>query len=128
MAYILNSIPTNSVPIPVELWVRHKPSLQHYRIWGCLAYVLKGKTGKLETKSELYYFVEYSKGTTSWLFYGGRLQIVLLSTNVVFMEDGYMMDRKPNDRFDLRELSDTPREALEGSSNPIEDVLETITS
>ena len=35
-----------------------------------------------------------------------------------------MMDQKPNDRFDLRELSDTPREPLEGSSNPIEDILE----
>ena len=34
------------------------------------------------------------------------------------------MDQKPNDRFYFRELSDTPREPLERSSNPIEDVLE----
>ena len=35
-----------------------------------------------------------------------------------------MMDQKPNDRFDLRELFDTPKEPLKGSSNPMEDVLE----
>ena len=39
-----------------------------------------------------------------------------------------MMDRKPNDRFDFRELSDTPREPLEGSSNPMEDIPKTTTS
>ena len=52
MTYILNSIPTMSVfNTPVELWARHKPSLRYYRIWGWPAYVLKKKTGKLETKS-----------------------------------------------------------------------------
>ena len=35
-----------------------------------------------------------------------------------------MMDQKPIDKFDLRELPDTPREPLEGSSNPTEDVPE----
>ena len=39
-----------------------------------------------------------------------------------------MMDRKPNDRFDFRELSDTPKEPLEGSYNPMEDVPKTIAS
>ena len=39
-----------------------------------------------------------------------------------------MMDRKPNDRFDLRELFDTLIESLKRSSNPIKDVIETITS
>ena len=64
MAYILNSVPTKSVPnTPVELWAGSKPSLQQNRIWGCSASVLKGKTKKLETKSKLYYFVGYSKGT-----------------------------------------------------------------
>ena len=39
-----------------------------------------------------------------------------------------MVDRKPNDRYDVRELSDTPREPLEESSNKMEDVPETTTS
>ena len=38
-----------------------------------------------------------------------------------------MMDRKPNDRFNFRELSNTLREPLKGSSNLIEDVPNTTT-
>ena len=51
-----------------------------------------------------------------------------MSTNAIFLEDDYMMDRKPNDIFDLRELFDTLIEPLEESSNPLEDVPETTTS
>ena len=35
--------------------------------------------------------------------------MVLVSTNATFMEDNNMMDQKPNDRFDFKKLSDTPR-------------------
>ena len=44
------------------------------------------------------------------------------------MKDDYIIDRKPNDRFNLRELSDTPIEPLEGSSNLMEDIPEITTS
>ena len=39
-----------------------------------------------------------------------------------------MMDRQPNDRFDLNELFDTHRELLEKSSNPKVDVSKITTS
>ena len=39
-----------------------------------------------------------------------------------------MMDQKPIDRFDLKELSNLTREPLEESSNPIENVPKIITS
>ena len=46
--YILNVVPSKSVPkTPLELWNGQKPVLHHFRIWGCPAHVLKGKTGKL---------------------------------------------------------------------------------
>ena len=54
---------------------------------------------KLDTKLELCYFIGYPKGTKGWLFYDPREQIVLVSTNVAFLENDYMMDWKPNDRF-----------------------------
>ena len=42
---ILNDVPSKLVPqTPHELWTGRKPSLQHLRIFGCLAHVLKGKT------------------------------------------------------------------------------------
>ena len=51
-----------------------------------------------------------------------------MSTNAVFLEDDYMMDHKLNNRFDVKELSNTPREPLEGSSNPMDDAPEITTS
>ncbi|KAK0594627.1 hypothetical protein LWI29_010132 [Acer saccharum] len=62
--YILNDVPSKSVPqTPHELWTGHKPSLQHLRIFGCPAHVLKGKTEKMESRSETYIFVGYPKET-----------------------------------------------------------------
>ena len=55
-------------------------------------YVLKEKTKKLDNKSELCYFVGYSKGTKGWLFYDIKEHIVLVSMDVIFLEDDYMMD------------------------------------
>ena len=69
-AYILNSVSTKSIPnTPIELWTGRKVSIQYYKIWGCSTYVLKGKTGKLDTKSELCYFVGYPKEMKDCLFY-----------------------------------------------------------
>ena len=54
--HILNSVPTKSIPnTHIELWTGRKSSLQHHRIWGCPAYLLKGKTEKLKNKSKLCY-------------------------------------------------------------------------
>ena len=51
-----------------------------------------------------------------------------MSTNVIFLENDYIIDRKPNNKFDLNELSDTLRQSLEGSFKPMKVVLETTTS
>ena len=68
--YILNLVPSKSVPkIPWEMWTRRKPSLQHLQMWESPAYVLKGKISKLETRSEVCYFLGYPKGTFGWYFY-----------------------------------------------------------
>ena len=39
-----------------------------------------------------------------------------------------MMEHKPNDKFDIRELSDTSRDPLEGNYNPMKDVSKTTPS
>ena len=63
-AYILNMVPSKSVPkTPMEMWTGRKLILSHIRIWGCPAYVLKKSSNKLDSKSELYWFVGYPKGT-----------------------------------------------------------------
>ena len=105
--YILNLVPSKSVPkTPRELWSGRKPSLQHLHIWGCSAHVLKVNTDKLESKSEVCTFVGYPKGTKGWIFYNPREQKVLVSTNAVFLEEDYMIDRKSLEKVILEEIQE----------------------
>ena len=67
--YLLNLVPSKFVPkTPVVLWNRHKPSMRHLHIWGCPAHVLKGKSDRLQSKTEVVFFVGYPKGTIGGLF------------------------------------------------------------
>ena len=48
--YLLNLIPSKSVSkTPTELWNGRKPSLNHIRIWGASAHVLRKEPHKLES-------------------------------------------------------------------------------
>ena len=84
--YILIVVPSKSIQkTPLELWNGHKPSLRHFRIWGCPAHVLKGKTGKLEPRTKVCMFVGYPKGTRGGLFYSPSDKKVFVSTNATFL-------------------------------------------
>ncbi|KAA0048708.1 gag/pol protein [Cucumis melo var. makuwa] len=62
--HILNNVPSKSVSeTPFELWRGRKPSLIHFRIWGCPAHVLVTNPKKLEPRSRLCQFVCYPKET-----------------------------------------------------------------
>ncbi|RVW45213.1 Retrovirus-related Pol polyprotein from transposon TNT 1-94 [Vitis vinifera] len=117
--YILNIVPSKSIPnTPLELWNGRKPSLRHIRIWGCPAHVLKGKTGKLEPRSEVCMFVGYPKGTRGGMFYSAQDNKVFVSTNATFLEYNYMIDFKPRSKVVLEELladeiSPTPTTVVE---------------
>ena len=103
--YILNVVPSKLVQnTPLELWNGHKPSFCNFRIWGCLAHVLKGKTGNLEPRKEVCMFVGYPKVTTGGLFYSPSDKKVFASTNVTFLEDDYMKNFKPRNKVVLEEL------------------------
>ena len=61
-AYILNQVPSKTVPkTPYECWRGKKPVLNHIKIWGCPAHVLRQKTSKLASRSETCLFVGYPK-------------------------------------------------------------------
>jgi len=53
--YLLNRCPTHAVKniTPQEAWSGVKPSVQHFRVWGCIAHVHipEVKRGKLDDKS-----------------------------------------------------------------------------
>ena len=53
-AHILNQVPSKTVlGTPFERWSGKKSVLNYFRIWGCPAYVLKPKAGKLASRYEL---------------------------------------------------------------------------
>ena len=83
--YLLNLVPSKSIPkTPVELQIARKPSMRHLHIWGCPAHVLKGKSDKLQFKTEVVFFVGYPKGTVGGLFYSLKDNKVFVSTNAEF--------------------------------------------
>ena len=87
---ILNVVPSKSVSeTPLELWNGQKPSLRHYRIWGCLAHVLNKRENKLESRTEVCLFVGYPKGTRGGLFYNSKDKKVIVSTHATFLENDY---------------------------------------
>ena len=65
--------------------------------------MLKGKMSKLETRSEVCYFVGYPKGTCGWYFYDPREKKVFVTANAIFLEDDYIMNHKPKGRIVLEE-------------------------
>uniref|UniRef100_A0A2N9I4J9 Integrase catalytic domain-containing protein n=1 Tax=Fagus sylvatica TaxID=28930 RepID=A0A2N9I4J9_FAGSY len=70
--YILNRVPTKSVPrTPFELWTGWKPSLNHFRVWGCPAEVkiYNPMEKKLDPKTTRCFFIGYPPHSKGYRFY-----------------------------------------------------------
>ena len=80
--------------------------MRHLCIWGCPAHVLKGKFDKLQSKTEVVFFVGYSKGTVGGLFYNHKDNKVFVSTNAKFLENDYRNDYTPKSRVVLAEMNE----------------------
>ena len=96
-----------------------------------MAQVLKGKTGKLEPRTEVCLFIGYPKGTRGGLFYSPPDKKVFVSMNATFLENDYMANFKPRSRVVLEELQSDqirPRpvtvtgECNKDTTSPIQDV------
>ena len=71
-AYILNRVPTKAVSKTLfELFKDWKPSLQHMRVWGCLAEirVYNPHERKLDPRTISGYFIGYAKRSKGYRFY-----------------------------------------------------------
>ena len=106
--YLLNLIPSKLVSkTPTELWNGHKPSLNHIRIRGASAHVLRKEPHKLESRTEVCLFIGYPKGTRGGLFYSSLEKKVIVSTNAKFLEEDYVNNFKPKSKLILEELDST---------------------
>ena len=105
--YTLNMVSSKSVPKTLmEMWTGWKLILSHIRMWGCLAYVLKQSSDKLDVKSKLCCFVGYSKCTRDYYFYSISDIKVFVSTNAKFMEEEYIMNHKIRDMNEWTEKTE----------------------
>ena len=103
--YLLNLIPSKSVSkTPTELWNGCKPSLNHIRIWGAPAHVLRKEPHKLESRTEVCLFIGYPKGSKGGLFYSFPKKKVIVSINAKFFEEDYVNNFKPKSKVILEEL------------------------
>ncbi|TYK27941.1 gag/pol protein [Cucumis melo var. makuwa] len=122
--HILNNVPSKSVSeTPFELWRGRKPSLSHFRIWGCPAYVLVTNPKKLEPHSRLCQFFGYPKETRGGLFFDPQENRVFVSTNATFLEEDQMRDHKPRSKLVLNEATDESTRVVEevGSSSRVDE-------
>ncbi|KAA0049626.1 gag/pol protein [Cucumis melo var. makuwa] len=126
--HILNNVPSKSVSkIPFELWRGRKPSLSHFRIWGCPAHVLVTNPKKLEPRSRLCQFVGYPKETRGDLFFDLQENRVFVSTNATFLEEDHMRDHKPRSKLVLNEATNESTRVVD-EVGPSSRVDETSTS
>lgn len=89
-AYILNRVPTKAVAkTPYELWVGRKPSLKHFRIWGCPAEArpYRPNEKKLDSRTISSYFIGYSERSRGYKFYDLTTRTIFETGTAVFFED-----------------------------------------
>ena len=88
--YILNRCPTLAVKniTPQEAWSGVKPSVEHLRVWGCLAHahVSNEKRGKLDDKSNTCVMFGFSKESKGYRLYNPTTKKIVVSRDVVFEE------------------------------------------
>ncbi|CAL2242013.1 unnamed protein product [Prunus armeniaca] len=71
-----------------EAWTGRKPAVDHFRIFGCLAYahVLDQKRGKLDDKSVKCVLLGVSEVSKAYMLYNPVTQKIIISRDVVFDE------------------------------------------
>ena len=92
--------------------------------------MLKGKSNKLQSKTEVVFFVGYPKGTVGGLFYSHKNNKVFVSTNAKFLENDYMNDYTPRSRVFFAKMNEPAIEQSMDESRDdvvVSDTLQDIT-
>lgn len=91
--YIRNRSPTKVLDgkTPYELWVGRKPSVSHFKIFGCEAVVMqhKQKRSKFEPKGVKMIFVGYEKYTKGYRLFNPTTQNIVIARDVIFFENTF---------------------------------------
>lgn len=89
--YVLNRCPTSSVKdmTPEEAWSGVKPSVDHFRVFGCIAHahVPDARRTKLEDKSRSCVLFGVSKESKGYRLYDPVSKQIVISRDVIFEEE-----------------------------------------
>uniref|UniRef100_A0A2M4CV35 Putative pol polyprotein n=1 Tax=Anopheles darlingi TaxID=43151 RepID=A0A2M4CV35_ANODA len=88
--YIQNRLPTTATGMtPYERWYGQKPSYDHFRIFGCEAWVHipKERRNKMNSKAERLRFVGYSREQKAYRFVNEDTSKIVISRDAVFKEN-----------------------------------------
>ncbi|KAI3501210.1 hypothetical protein L1887_29073 [Cichorium endivia] len=90
--HILNRCTSRSLDekVPEELWTGSKPSVEHFKIFGCIGHVhvpAQLRT-KLDTRSHKCVFLGVSQESKAYRLYDPSSEKIVISRDVIFDEDG----------------------------------------
>ncbi|RVW99105.1 putative mitochondrial protein [Vitis vinifera] len=73
---------------PIEAWSGRKPSVRHFKVFGCLCYsqVPKERRSKLDETSEKCIFMGYSSQSKGYRLYNLKTNKLIISRDVIFDE------------------------------------------
>jgi len=76
---------------PEEAWSGRKPTVDHFRIFGCIAYahILDKKRSKLDDKGEKCIFLGVSDQSKAYKLYNPTTKKIIISHDVVFDEERF---------------------------------------
>ena len=73
---------------PYEAWFNRKPTVHHFKVFGCVAYshIQKENREKLNEKEEKCIFVSYSDQSKGYQLFKPDSKQLIISTDVIFDE------------------------------------------
>jgi hypothetical protein len=86
--YVLNRCPTFAVKdmTPEEVWSGVKPSIEHFRVFGCVAHIHipDARRTKLENKNLYYVLLGVSQESKSYKLYDPAAKKIVTSRDIIF--------------------------------------------
>ncbi|KAJ9556430.1 hypothetical protein OSB04_011044 [Centaurea solstitialis] len=126
-ARVLNLVPTKKVSkTPSEIWSGKVPSLAYLKVWGCEAYVRREAQDKLESRSEMCYFVGYPTNSFGYLFYKPLENKVFVARRAWFFERELISKETSGSQIDLEEIQESTNMETDVGTSSQQQVVESI--